>query len=101
MLLLSGSCLFLIPISPSVTPKANPRDSNLQVTTESRAEARSLLPFPPEITGQIRGLPALKTATRSNQQDKTVKNRSTRAMKARARVREQHKLRAPFVVRNK
>jgi hypothetical protein len=44
---------------------------------------------------------ALKNNTQSAQINKTVKSRLSRAMKARARLRQQHRIRSLFVARNK
>jgi hypothetical protein len=44
---------------------------------------------------------ALKDNQQSTQINKTVKSRLSRAMKARARLRQQHRIRSLFVARNK
>ena len=44
---------------------------------------------------------ALKNDKQSTQINKTPKGRLLRAMKARARLRQQHKIRSLFVARNK
>jgi hypothetical protein len=76
-----------------------PREIGLYLNFESGAKARFLPPLPPEDLEANEAI--LKNNTQPMQINKASKSRLSRAMKARARMRQQHRIRSLFVARNK
>ena len=95
--------LFLVPLSLAfVLWKAQSTQRNrLYLKLESRATACAQPQLPPEILTTTLGTALLNNNTLFTQIYRTSKGRQSRAMRARARLRQQHKLRSLFVARNK
>jgi hypothetical protein len=86
---------------PSVFPKANPlREIGLYLNN-GKLRAGAFSPTTPAWNYSESMRAALKNDTQPTQINKTSKSRLSRAMKARARLREQHRIRSLFVARNK
>ena len=73
--------------------------NQLAIESGKLRNARSLPAVPPEVL-PTRLRIVLKNVTQSTQSNKTAKGRQSRAMKARARLRQQHRIRSLFVARN-
>jgi len=98
--LLQGPCLFSSCRNhlPSILRKVHPpREIGLFLNLEKLREGA----FSPAWIFSEPMRPVLKNNTQPTQINKPSKSRLSRAMKARARLRQQHRIRSLFVARNK
>jgi hypothetical protein len=101
--LLQALCLFSSCRNhqPSVLRKAHPPSEIGLFLNQEKLREGAFSPTTPAWIFSEPMRPVLKNVTQPTQISKPSKSRLSRAMKARARLRQQHRIRSLFVARNK